>query len=787
MQTIATDPAFLSRRRAIVRQRHDLVGIDFVDVEATSQSTYRLHVHFLGTSAGIDGLTGEHIDIEPGLPTPIALLTRDVPDSGNATLTFEVNGVTSAMGRYTLRLDPPLDVAVAPFFDRADFRFDVDSPVARDRAVGPETAQVAEEAPPIDYRARDYRGFRNLMLDRIAALVPDREEHHPADILTVLVESIAHVADQLSYYQDAVATEAYLGTARRRVSIRRHARLLGYFMHEGANARVWVAFQVSSGITGGVHVPRGTPILTDVRPARPVLSPGEYKRVLDSQSPLVFETMHPATLWPQANRMPLYTWGARELALEAGATSAHLLGSFADFLAPGDVLVLEQPGDDADPSPSSGPQSGRAHAIRLIAVEPASDPLGPNLDSTAPTELTRITWHADDALPFRLVVAAAGTGQGAFATGNIVLADHGRTIAGEALPPPPGPDATWYRPRLERRSMTHAATYDHARARSLFEPASQTMVTDPRDARPSIQLGSDAHKGGDDQVWPPRRDLLDTGGDTRAFVVETESDRVSWLRFGDGIYGSKPPAHGLVARYRIGSGLVGNIGARALTHVVSDIPGIEGVTNPLPALGGVEPETIPQVRIRAPRAHQNRLRTTTPDDYAALARQLPGVARAMANASRGRPVPIAIRVERTGRQPVDEAFCKKLLAHLEPARMLGHRLIISPARYLGIDLTITATTVPGHRAGPVRIALAEAFSTHDFGALGAGRRGFFHPDRFDFDDQLPGQRPAPAGPRHTRGRRRGARGQAVAFRRGDRHRHSRPRHPAPARPDHPAR
>ena len=51
----------------------------------------------------------------------------------------------------------------------------------------------------------------------------------------MLVEALAYTADQLSYQQDAVATEAYLGTARRRVSIRRHARLMDYFARsEGA-------------------------------------------------------------------------------------------------------------------------------------------------------------------------------------------------------------------------------------------------------------------------------------------------------------------------------------------------------------------------------------------------------------------------------------------------------------------------------------------------------------------------------------------------------------------------
>src|SRR5206468_1474717 len=69
---------------------------------------------------------------------------------------------------------------------------------------------------------------------------PEWTERHAADIGITLVELVAYVADYLAYRQDAVATEAYLGTARKRVSVRRHARLVDYPMHDGCNARVWV-------------------------------------------------------------------------------------------------------------------------------------------------------------------------------------------------------------------------------------------------------------------------------------------------------------------------------------------------------------------------------------------------------------------------------------------------------------------------------------------------------------------------------------------------------------------
>ena len=108
------------------------------------------------------------------------------------------------------------------------------------------------------------------MLDRMSLLVPDWVERTPADVGVALVETLAYVADELSYRQDAVATEAYLATARRRTSLRRHARLVDYVVHEGSNARAWVRVFVDA---GNVSLSAGTPLLTRVPGVRRSLEP----------------------------------------------------------------------------------------------------------------------------------------------------------------------------------------------------------------------------------------------------------------------------------------------------------------------------------------------------------------------------------------------------------------------------------------------------------------------------------------------------------------------------------
>lgn len=58
---------------------------------------------------------------------------------------------------------------------------------------------------------KDFESFRLLMLNRIASIIPPWRDIESSDLGIVLVELLAYVADALSYYQDAVATEASLG------------------------------------------------------------------------------------------------------------------------------------------------------------------------------------------------------------------------------------------------------------------------------------------------------------------------------------------------------------------------------------------------------------------------------------------------------------------------------------------------------------------------------------------------------------------------------------------------
>lgn len=66
------------------------------------------------------------------------------------------------------------------------------------------------------------------------------------DHATLLIDIMDQIGDKLSLYQDMVTQEAYLGTARRRISLRRHAQLLKHQLHEGLLAVNLLLAQIDS-------------------------------------------------------------------------------------------------------------------------------------------------------------------------------------------------------------------------------------------------------------------------------------------------------------------------------------------------------------------------------------------------------------------------------------------------------------------------------------------------------------------------------------------------------------
>jgi hypothetical protein len=221
-----------------------------------------------------------------------------------------------------------------PIFSQIDFSFKIDCALdfdckKNDKICPPITFQE----PLLDYMAKDYASFVKLILSRFSHIIPDWREKSPADLTNVLIELLSYVGDHLSYYQDAVSTEAYLGTAKKRISIRRHARLLDYFIHEGSNARTWVCFKIDPNEDqehehNGVILKKSTKLLTGKSTKDKnyqIVSENDFVEIVSQKEVQVFETAHEVKLFSSLNEILFYTWGETNCCLPKGATHATLL------------------------------------------------------------------------------------------------------------------------------------------------------------------------------------------------------------------------------------------------------------------------------------------------------------------------------------------------------------------------------------------------------------------------------------------------------------------------------
>src|SRR5258708_38964675 len=112
--------------------------------------------------------------------------------------------------------------------------------------------------PVIDYMARDYDSLLRAMREQIPIKLPEWTDFtNEADFGNVLLQLFAHTGDILSYYQDRVANESFLGTAQTRRSVIEHLRLIGYELGTAAPAATALTLPVPGSVNTAVPVSQG--------------------------------------------------------------------------------------------------------------------------------------------------------------------------------------------------------------------------------------------------------------------------------------------------------------------------------------------------------------------------------------------------------------------------------------------------------------------------------------------------------------------------------------------------
>jgi predicted phage baseplate assembly protein len=195
------------------------------------------------------------------------------------------------------------------------------------------------------------------------------------------------------------------------------------------------------------------------------------------------------------------------------------------------------------------------------------------------------------------------------------------------------------------------------------------------------------------------------------------------IRFGPGLldpegrgrqYGAIPPVDSqiFVTGYRHGGGRRGNVGSGRLSVLRTSIPFVQEVTNPAPARGGVDAESIENAKIRGPLTLQTGDRAVTIDDFERLTMQASrdvGRVRCV-EPEPGKPVrllvvpkvdssPQSLTLEDLAlRQPLVDAVAK----HLNARRLLTTAIQIDEPYYQGLKVVAEVVGVAGIRAESIK-------------------------------------------------------------------------------------
>ncbi len=144
-----------------------------------------------------------------------------------------------------------------------------------------------------------------------------------------LLDSWATVADVLTFYQERIANEGYLGTATERRSILELAKLVGYKLRPGVAASVYLAFNVAQGFYG--EIPAGTR-------AQSIPGPGETPQFFETSSKLLARDVW-NNLKPRLSRPQVITLKT-DPGTDASTRDTLYFKGISTKLKPGDALLI---------------------------------------------------------------------------------------------------------------------------------------------------------------------------------------------------------------------------------------------------------------------------------------------------------------------------------------------------------------------------------------------------------------------------------------------------------------
>lgn len=761
--------AVIDRLQELVEQ-NTVCGIDFIDVH---ESQTLLHIYFFSHDSAPQAnqilaalLAG---DIEIYAPFGADTLPLISIDSiawqlvdGRTVLAIETAS-PGDFSQYRLRIN---HLGVDHFFNDVSFSFKANCESDLDCKAKEPICDLDEKVDfPINYLARDFSSYRNALFEFASQRYPQWEDRLEADVGVMTAEVISALGDELAFYQDKIAQEAYLETAVQRRSIRRHAQLVDYWPHDGLGATGWLVVEAIAGQAGAVNAGTGVQALSDTGES---INYEIGHGLRDTVNGVSFN------INSAINQLLPHCWDEDDRCLAKGAVSLFLEGHWAAELAfddpvsdpAGKWMVISVQETKNSPCPSR-------HLVRVTGIREMRDEI-------LSQDITLLTWEANHALPNEMEYEQM------VIYGNVVPITAGRLhehrfVVGEDVDSLglPASEAVQVTRSIERRGNNDNTQYyqtlpDIEENQLVFlnranNVDSNAVENDPHAAYPEVVLQETEFSGVSwsyiASKWGWRRSLLGVNssqstdkhfclehgtwgrlvGYWRDGVEKIHHDYLAnigkTLCFGNGEFG-RVPAEGTVfsIRYRLGNGAQGNVAPDAISRLSEPSALIESVLNPFTLENGLDAESDTDIRRFAPQAFRAlSYRAVLKEDYAEAAERLPWVQRAGADerwtgswlSTFVTPDPLSSKVSSSSAINSDQA--EDLCAQMARFRQAGREVLTAKPKFADLDLQITICANATVYAGDVRSALLDLLVGRDANDVSIG---YFADRNFTFGTPL---------------------------------------------------
>ena len=247
-------------------------------------------------------------------------------------------------------------------------------------------------------------------------------------------------------------------------------------------------------------------------------------------------------------------------------------------------------------------------------------------------------------------------------------------------------------------------------------------------------------------TFSPVFNIVSAQSTDEVYVVNTDDNSVTSIRFGNGVFGTIPPVGvDIEATYRVllserEADNFGNLNTSAINTIEDAILGLTEVTNNASLSGGRDEESIEEAKINIPRSVRTGDRAVSVDDFVSIAEQFPGVAKAIALQGEN-DLDIDLYIAPDGGGAPSQQLKNDIIIHFESRKMIRTKVFPRDPIFQPVTLDMRVTAEPNNRNIDVKTAIERALADlFDFDNLTFGQGVFLKStggsDIFDINETL---------------------------------------------------